>query len=64
MKRKSDPPNHYDAKKCADDKQRARQRDEQDLASGSVSKEELGSRNGKFAFPRVRVEIEKAKALS
>ena len=47
----------------AREKQRAREEDAHDLASGTKSRAQLRRENGVFAFPNVRVSLRGAKPL-
>lgn len=45
----STPTNYYDPRVRAEEKQRAREQDEEDLRKGKVTSEELSQRNGFFS---------------
>jgi len=48
----------YNARQRALEKQRSREADEQALASGEKTREQLCTENGAFAFPGERVHLE------
>lgn len=47
----------YDPAQRAEEKQEARDRDEQALASGEKNQEQLRRENGAFTFPHARIEL-------
>jgi len=51
----------YDPKERAQEKQASREADAQALATRQVSREELRRRNGRFAFPRARLLLDRAR---
>lgn len=55
-------PRTYDAAERAREKQESRERDEQALASGEKSREQLRRENGFFSALRFRIDLAGAKA--
>jgi hypothetical protein len=53
----------FDPKELAREKQASREKDAQDLSSGRVSPQEMRRRNAHFAGLRVRLRLDRAKAL-
>ena len=53
----------YDFKKRAEEKQKSRDQDEEDLRTGKITREELRKRNGAFAFPNAKIMFDEAKKL-
>lgn len=47
----------YDFKKRAEEKQKSRDQDEEDLRTGKITREELRKKNGAFAFPKGYAKI-------
>lgn len=44
-----------------EEKQKSREQDEKDLASGKITREELRKKNGHFVFPKVFIDFTKVK---
>ena len=64
MKPGLDPGRNFDAEEHLREKDASRRQDEEDLASGKISPRELRRKNAHFAGLKVRMRLDRCKALS